>query len=490
MAREPARVGRLARWFDDRLRASHFTRTALDKVFPDNWSFMLGEIAMYSFIVLVVTGVYLTFFFTPSSSEVVYHGRYHALNGVTMSEAYHSTVRLSFDVRAGLVFRQLHHWAALVFLAAIVTHVCRIFFTGAFRRPRELNWIIGVSMLILAIFNGFAGYSLPDDLLSGTGLRIAYSIALAVPLIGTWLAFLVFGGQFPGPATTPRLYVTHILIVPALIAVLLTAHLAIVWRQKHTQFPGTGRTEHNVVGSHLWPVYTARSLGLFAAVFAVLSALAGLAQINPIWLYGPFRPAAVTTAAQPDWYMGWIEGALRIFPAWRMHVFGYTISEVFWPGVVLPAATFGLLYVWPFIEAFVTGDRAEHNLLDRPRNRPVRTPLGVGVLTFYIVLFFAGSQDIIAQKLHVSIPPVTFTFRVLVFVLPVFMFMIARKLCHDLAAADRRTGEDTPELWPPVVPAGLGRSEAERASGLKKLVALIATAAAWLIGRRRASVKK
>src|SRR3954452_4974534 len=447
-----ARSGRVARWFDDRLRASHFTKTALNKVFPDNWSFMLGEIAMYSFVILVITGVYLSFFFTPSSKEVVYDGSYKALDGVSMSEAYNAAVRLSFDVRAGLVFRQLHHWAALVFLAAIVTHLCRIFFTGAFRRPREINWIVGLTMLVLAIFNGFSGYSLPDDLLSGTGLRIAYSIALSVPLIGTWLAFLVFGGDFPGSSITPRLFVTHILIVPALIAGLLSLHLMIVWRQKHTQFPGTGRTEHNVVGSYLWPVYTARSLGLFAAVFAVLSALAGLAQINPIWLYGPFHPAAVTTAAQPDWYMGWIEGALRIFPAWRIHAFGYTVSEVFWPGVVLPGVTFGLLYLWPFIEAFVTRDRTEHHLLDRPRNRPVRTAIGVGVLTFYVVLFVAGSQDIIAQKLHVSIPPVTLTFRVLVFVLPVLAAFVARKLCHDLSAADRRLAEETPALWPPVAP--------------------------------------
>jgi ubiquinol-cytochrome c reductase cytochrome b subunit len=436
MATEHARTGRVARWFDDRLRASHFTRSALNKVFPDNWSFMLGEIAMYSFVVLLLTGVYLTFFFTPSSKEVVYNGSYRALDGIPMSEAYNSAVRLSFDVRAGLVFRQLHHWAALVFIAAIVTHLCRIFFTGAFRRPREINWLVGVTMLILAIFNGFSGYSLPDDLLSGTGLRIAYSIALSVPVIGTWLAFLVFGGNFPGPAITPRLFVTHILIVPALIASLLGVHLMIVWRQKHTQFPGPGRTERNVVGSYLWPVYTARSLGLFAAVFAVLSALAGLAQINPIWLYGPFKPAAVSTAAQPDWYMGWVEGALRIFPAWRMHLFGYTISEIFWPGVVLPTLTFGLLYLWPFIEAAITKDRTEHHLLDRPRQRPVRTPFGVAVLTFYIVLFFAGSQDVIAQKLHVSIPPVTFTFRVLVFVLPVFTALVTRKLCRDLAAAD------------------------------------------------------
>ena len=178
-----------------------------------------------------------------------------------MSEAFRSTVRLSFDVRAGLVFRQMHHWAALIFVAAIVAHLCRIFFTGAFRRPRELNWIIGVTLLVLVIFNGFSGYSLPDDLLSGTGLRIAYSIALAVPVVGTWIAFLLFGGEFPAPDILSRLFVLHVLFVPAAIVGLLGAHLAILWRQKHTQFPGPGRTEDNIVGSRLWPTYAARSVG-------------------------------------------------------------------------------------------------------------------------------------------------------------------------------------------------------------------------------------
>lgn len=427
---------RLFDWFDDRLGVSRFTRSALDKIFPDNWSFMLGEIALYCFMVLVLTGTYLTFFFSPSSKEVTYSGSYAPLHGVTMSEAYNSTVRLSFDVRAGLMFRQMHHWAAVLFVAAVLVHLMRIFFTGAFRRPREINWIIGVTLLVMIIFNGFSGYSLPDDLLSGTGLRIAYSIALAVPVAGTWLAFLFFGGEFPAAQLESRLFVMHVLLVPGIIVALLGAHLAILWRQKHTQFPGPGRTEDNIVGSRLWPTYAARSVGLFAGVFGIIALLGGLAQINPIWLYGPFEPAAVSTAAQPDWYMGWLEGALRLGPAIRLHVFGYTISEVFWPGVALPGVTFGLLYLWPFIERFVTRDREEHQILDRPRNRPVRTAIGVGVLTFYIVLFLAGSQDIAAQKLRASIPAVTLTLRVLLFVLPFITAAITWKLCHDLMGGD------------------------------------------------------
>src|ERR1051325_2731606 len=297
---------RLARWFDDRLGASSFARSALNKVFPDHWSFMLGEIALYAFVVLVLTGTYLAFFFSTGTQEVVYHGSYVPLRGVHMSEAYASVVRLSFDVRAGLVMRQTHHWAANLFVAAIVLHLCRIFFTGAFRRPREINWIIGVTLLLLGIFNGFSGYSMPDDLLSGTGLRIAYSIALSIPLVGTWIAFLTFGGEVPADQIIHLLFILHVFIVPALLATLIGVHLALIWHQKHTQFPGKGRTESNVVGSRLYPTYTAKSVGLFFAVAAVLAGMGGLFQINPIWLYGPFEPSSVLSPAQPDWYLGWL----------------------------------------------------------------------------------------------------------------------------------------------------------------------------------------
>jgi len=429
-------IERTFKWFDNRLGVAHFTRSALDKIFPDNWSFMLGEIALYCFLVLVLTGTYLSFFFSPSAKEVVYNGSYVPLKGLPMSEAFNSTVRLSFDVRAGLVFRQMHHWAALIFTGAIVVHLCRVFFTGGFRRPREVNWVIGMTLLVLVMFNGFSGYSLPDDLLSGTGLRIGYSIALAMPVVGTWAAFLVFGGEFPSPDIISRLFVLHVLIIPALIAGLLGAHLAILWRQKHTQYPGPGRTETNIVGSRLWPTYTARSIGLLAGVFAVIALLGGLAQVNPIWLYGPFQPSAVSTASQPDWYMGWLEGALRLAPNWRFHVFGYTVSEVFLPAVVLPGITFGLLYLWPFIERRLTGDAAEHQLLDRPREHPARTSLGVAALVFYFVLFAAGSQDIVAQKFAMDIPTVTVVFQVLLVVLPLLAVLITRKLCHDLMGAE------------------------------------------------------
>ena len=432
---------RLGRWSDDRLGVSRFARTALNKIFPDHWSFMLGEVTMYCFVVLVATGVFLTFFFDASTQEVTYHGKYGPLEGVEMSEAYRSVIQLSWDVRAGLLMRQIHHWAALLFVSAMITHLCRVFFTGAFRKPRELNWIIGVSLLVLAIANGFTGYSLPDDLLSGTGLHIMYAIVLSIPLVGEWLAALIFAGEFPAHDIIGRLYVMHILLIPAVIAALLGAHLAILWRQKHTQFPGPGRTERNVVGSHLWPTYTARSVALFCLLLAVLCALGGLAQINPVWLYGPFHPEAVSTAAQPDWYLGWIEGALRVFPAWEVRAFGKTIANPFFPSVLMPGITFLLLYAWPFIEARVTKDYAEHHLLDRPRNRPVRTAIGTGVITFYIVLTLAGAQDVFSQQLDLSITAVVLGLRVLLVVVPLGVALLTYKLCKDLVAAEHLVEE-------------------------------------------------
>jgi ubiquinol-cytochrome c reductase cytochrome b subunit len=417
---------RTARWVDDRLGASAFTRSALNKVFPDHWSFMLGEIALYCFIILVLTGTFLTFFFDASLGETTYTGSYEPLQGVEVSEAYRSVLDISFDVRAGLVMRQIHHWAALMFIAAIVAHLVRIFFTGAFRRPREINWMIGVTLLLLAIFNGFTGYSLADDLLSGTGLRIAYSIALSVPIVGTWIAFLVFGGEFPADQIIGRLLAIHIMIVPALIAALIAAHLAILWRQKHTQFPEPGHTETNVVGSMLWPTYAAKSVSLFFAIFAVLALLGGVAQINPVWLYGPFDPSAVTSPAQPDWYLGWVEGALRLFPAWEITAFGYTIANPFFPAVLLPGITFMLLYSWPFLEAHLTKEHlTSHELLDRLRDHPVRTGLGFGTLTFYTILFSGGSNDLIAKWFHIDVSGVTATLRILVLVLPPLVGWVA-----------------------------------------------------------------
>ena len=430
------RLKRVPRWLDERLGVARVATGALRKIFPNHWSFLLGEVALYSFVVLIVTGVFLTFFFDASTDVTTYQGSYEPLRGVEVSRAYESALDLSFDVRAGLVMRQMHHWAALVFVAAIVVHLARVFFTGAFRRPRELNWLIGLTLMLLAIVNGFAGYSLLDDQLSGTGVRIAYSVLLAVPLVGPWLASLLFGGGFPGDDIVPRLFVIHILIVPVAIGILISAHLGLLIRHKHTHFPGNGARNDNVVGERLWPTYTFKAGGLFFLVAAVLALLGGLVQINPIWIYGPFRPENVSSASQPDWYMGWLDGALRLMPNWEWEGWGYQIPNPFWGAVLLPGITFVLLYAWPWIEARVTKDHREHHVLDRPRDRPMRTALGVTTLTFYTILGVAASNDVLALALGVSLNAILIALRVLLIVVPPIAGYAAYRLCKELQKRD------------------------------------------------------
>jgi ubiquinol-cytochrome c reductase cytochrome b subunit len=430
-------AGHTGTWIDDRLGSSNFVRRSLNKVFPDHWSFMLGEIALYSFIILLLTGTYITLFFDASMKEVVYNGSYIPLKGVTMSEAYASTLKISFDVRGGLLMRQIHHWAALLFLASITVHLMRVFFTGAFRKPREINWVIGTLLLITGILEGFAGYSLPDDLLSGTGLRIAASITQSVPVVGTWASFLLFGGEFPGTAIVGRLYAVHILLIPGLILGLITFHLMMIWYQKHTDFPGPGRTEHNVVGSRMYPVYSAKAGGFFFLVFAVLALLGGLAQINPIWLYGPYDPSQVSAGSQPDWYMGFLDGSTRLMWNWEIHVWSHTIPmNIILPTVVLPGVLFTLVGAWPWIEQFLTKDREYHNLLDRPRNKPRRTAIGMMGISFYVILLIAGGNDIIASIFSISVQTITHTLRVAIFVVPPLVYWLTKRFCLGLQHAD------------------------------------------------------
>jgi len=422
---------------DERLGFASVGKVALSKIFPDHWSFMLGEIALYSFMILVVTGVYLTFFFEPSSALRVYHGHYTPLDGQSVSGAFASTVEISWDVRGGLVIRQAHHWAAHVFIGAIVLHLCRIYFTGMFRKPREINWFIGVTMLVLAIFNAFAGYSLPDDLLSGTGLHIFYTVEEAVPWLGDWLAFLTFGGPFPGRYIIERLYPLHIFVVPALLAMLITVHLGILIRQKHSHFAGPGRRDANVVGSRMWPSYGLRSMALLFAVAAVCMLAGGLAQINPVWVWGDFKSSTITSPSVADWYIAWIEGALRLWPPTEFHVLGFTVPTQFWPAIVLPGVTFGLLWLWPWLDRRITHDRGTHHITGRPREAPLRTAIGMTALTFYGLLLLASGEELLVEWSRWPIGTIRAILRVAVVALPVLVggatYWIATSLLRSKA---------------------------------------------------------
>jgi ubiquinol-cytochrome c reductase cytochrome b subunit len=433
--RTPAGKGAL--FVEDRLKLSSPIRNQLNKVFPDHWSFMMGEIALYSFIILILTGTYLSFFFDASMAPTIYHGRFVPLQGVTMSRAYESTLNISFDVRGGLIVRQIHHWAALMFVAAMFIHMMRVFFTGAFRKPREFNWIIGILLLVLGVVEGFAGYSLPDDLLSGTGLRIADAIMLSIPVLGTWTSFLVFGGPFPGEAIVGRFYIAHVLLIPGILLGLISAHLALLVRQKHTQFPGAGSTEDQVRGERVMPMYAAKAGGFFFIVFGVLAALGGLVQINPIWLFGPYNPAQVSAGSQPDWYMAMLDGSTRLMPSWEIRLWGYNIPPLFWPTVVLPGILIGLAAAYPFLEAKITGDREHHHLLQRPRDVPVRTSLGAMALVFTLVLFISGGNDIVAKAFDISLNAMTWGGRIALFLGPPIAYVLTYRVCIGLQRHDR-----------------------------------------------------
>ncbi|MDR3083282.1 MAG: cytochrome bc complex cytochrome b subunit [Streptomyces sp.] len=428
---------RVADWFDGRLGIHTLGRQYLRKVFPDHWSFLLGEICLYSFIVLVLTGVYLTLFFHPSMSEVTYHGSYVPLNGIRMSDAYASTLHISFDVRGGLLIRQIHHWAALIFVAAMLTHMMRHFFTGSFRKPREMNWLFGWSLLVLGMFEGLFGYSLPDDLLSGTGLRFVNGALLSMPIVGTYLSMFLFGGEFPGHDIVPRFYSLHVLLIPGIMAALVVTHVLLVVYHKHTQFAGPGKTERNVVGAPFFPVYLAKAGGFFFLVFGVIAFIAGTTTINPIWEIGPYRPDQVSTGAQPDWYMGWTEGLIRAMPGWEWTFWGHTVNfGVFVPLVVVSFIPISIV-MYPFFESWLTGDKREHHIAERPRNAPSRTAFGVAWLSWVIVCMVAGGNDIWATHLHLSINSITWFVRIAFFVLPPLVFIATKRICLGLQRRDR-----------------------------------------------------
>ncbi|MDV9171203.1 cytochrome bc complex cytochrome b subunit [Streptomyces sp. W16] len=427
---------KVADWADGRLGVHRLVRERARRAFPDHWSFLLGEICLYSFVILVVTGVYLAFYFHPSMNEVQYNGSYAPLRGRMMSEAFASTLHISFDVRGGLLIRQAHHWAALIFVASILAHMTRVFFTGAFRKPREVNWLFGFLLLVLAMFAGLTGYDLPDDLLSGTGLAVVNGTILSIPVVGTYLSMFLFGGEFPGHDLVARFNTIHVLLIPALMVGLLTAHLALMLYYGHTQYPGRGRTNGNVVGVPA-KVRAVKSAGYFLLVTGGVFVIAAVAQINPVWQYGPYLADQVSAGSQPDWYMGVADGLLRVMPGWEVNFWGHTLVLDNLIPLTVGVGFFLALGVYPFIESWVTRDRREQNLLDRPRNRPVRTALGVAWLSFYAVALIGAGNDIIAVRFHVAVESVTWAVRIGLFVVPVVAYSVTKQWALGLQRGDR-----------------------------------------------------
>jgi ubiquinol-cytochrome c reductase cytochrome b subunit len=453
-------VRRAVAYLDRGTGASPALRKVLRYAFPDHWSFLLGEVALYSFIVLVGTGIYLTLFFEPSLAKTTYNGVYAPLRGMEMSQAYKSVVDISYERNAGLLFRQTHHWAADVFVASVILHLMRVFFTGAFRRPRTLIWTIGLLMLFTSLLEGYLGYSMVDDLLSGMGLAIGYGVALSTPIIGGNLGLALWGGPYPGVhAFESRMYIAHVLIFPALIATLIALHLALVMRHHHTQFPTSPRaTERRVIGLPTFPGQTPRSLGLMLAVAAVLFLLGGLVQINPIWQWGPYNVASGTNGAQPDWYLGWLIGALRLVPGFDLTIGDYTlVGNPFWGGALFPLVVLLALLAIPAAERRITRDGATHNLADRPRDAPGRTAFGVAFLTWVSLIFVAGSADRMYVFLGLSYEAQIWFYRIASLVLPFVAYFITRRVCLALQEAerldaDRELAEAEAEGTPATVP--------------------------------------
>ncbi|WP_225732803.1 MULTISPECIES: cytochrome b [unclassified Pseudoclavibacter] len=432
------KAGRAADYLDERLGVAGVVKEFGRKIFPDHWSFMLGEVALYSFVALLISGTFLTLFFQASMVETTYDGSYIPLKGIHMSAAYASTLDLSFDIRGGLLMRQLHHWSALMFVAAATLHMARIFFTGAFRKPRELNWIVGVLLWVLGMGAGFTGYSLPDDLLSGNGLRIIDGLMKGLPLIGTWLSFLFFGNEFPGTDLINRLYMLHIMLIPALIILLIAVHLLMVVLHKHTHYPNPGARETNVVGYPVLPVYAAKAGGFFFIVYGLLTVIAATFTINPIWNYGPYDPSPVSAGTQPDWYIGWADGALRLIPPhWESVIFGFTFSWNIMAPVVLLGGFIAVLVAYPFVEKWITGDDRNHNVLDRPRNAPTRTAIGAAGIAFYATMWAAASSDVMSVFFHWNVFLVTHVLQASLILGPIIAFIITRRVAFALQRKDR-----------------------------------------------------
>jgi len=427
-----------ANYMDERVGVAGILKEFGRKIFPDHWSFMLGEVALYSFLVLLLSGTFLTFFFDPSMAETIYEGSYAPLKGAHMSVAYSSSLDISFEVRGGLLMRQVHHWSALLFVAAAGLHMLRVFFTGAFRKPRELNWVVGFVLFVLGMAAGFTGYSLPDDLLSGNGLRIIDGMMKGVPFVGTSISAGLFGGEFPGTAIVGRLYSLHIMLVPALILVFLALHLFMLVIHKHTHYSGPGKKDTNVVGYPLMPVYVAKAGGFFFIVFGAIMLIATFFTINPIWNYGGYDPSPVSAGTQPDWYIGWLDGALRLAPTGIEFMIGdYTVSTNILLPLVVSLVFLAIVAVYPFIENWVTGDKREHHVLDRPRNAPTRTAIGAAGVMFYAVLWAGASTDLIATNFKMSLNQVLVTMQIALLVLPFVAFFVTKRMCLALQRKDR-----------------------------------------------------
>lgn len=421
---------------DERLRIRGPTRTAVRKVFPHHWSFLLGEVALFSFVLLVASGVFLAMFYAPSVDPVTYTGSSALYQDQELPAAFASIVRTSHDVPGGIFVRRVHRGAAYLLVAGIAAHLLRIVLTGAFRRPREANYLVGVALLAVTLGLAGTGQSLPYDVVEGAALRIAYSLLLAIPFVGEQVAFWVFGGDFFGDAI-PRLFVLHILILPGIFVSLLTVHLFLVVRQRHTQFPRADVDGQRLVaGTPAWPSQFATSVALLLAMSSALAAFSVLVPWSDVSLHGPAQAGYVVNAAHPDVWLLWIEGALVLYPPWEWYPApGVIISGPFLAGVVLPCALFAALAAYPLIDRRIAPVHGDVHVLQHPTDVPLRAGLVVGLASLLIVLTLGGMSDLVARALEIPVERVIVFFRAAVFVVPVAAGAATVRLYRSRSAA-------------------------------------------------------
>lgn len=399
------------------------------------WPSLIDAIVGGSLVVLIVTGAILSVFYTPSSTLVRYHGSYALLRGVEMSQAYASTLAISVDLPGGLLVRQTHHWAALILPAALMLRLLLAFFTGAFRTPRRPQWLLLVAAFLTSLLSGWSGYALPDDLLAGTGLRIFHGVLLGIPVVGTWLSLTLFGGEYPGDVLT-RLYPIHLAAPVVLVVILVTRFwVARSGLSAQPRVAGRSRRQDGVVD---WSTRTVELLGMGLITSGLLIVFGGLVEISPVWRQGPSTPGAAGAGSQPDWYTAFLDGALRLVPpGWELAVFGQTLTLAVLVPLTLIGVFFFLIVVYPWLEAWLTGDRTSHDVLDRARDVPTRTGIGVAGLVFYCSLWLAGSADIIATQFDLSFNRVIFVLQIATLIGPLLGFWVTRTSCRTLQQLER-----------------------------------------------------
>lgn len=402
-----------------------------------HWANLFGVVSFACLLVLAATGVVLMFTYVPSGDLVTYDGPHEPLAGARVSKAFDSTMEISFEQAGGMLIRQTHHWAGLVLPAAMILQLLALFFTGGFRRPRRAGWVLLTLAFLTVLVAGWSGYALPDDMLSGTGLRIVEGVMLGIPVVGTWLASWTFGGRFPGEVVE-NLYPVHVVVTPALIAVLLLARARLAYVRGSARPAAAARSPHATLGMRLWPDAALRAAGLSAITAAVLVLLGATSTISPIGSYGPTAAGDVGAGSQPDWYMGFLDGALRLVPAgWEAEWFGWTWTFAVLVPLLVVGGYFLLVVVHPFVADWVTGDTVEHHVLDRPRNVPARTGLGVAGMVFYGVLWAAGGADILATAFGLTVESVITVLQVALVTGPPLSFEATRRICVGLRRRDR-----------------------------------------------------